>query len=213
MSEERTPDRPSLEDERRGRRTIAITILIIALVAVGYVAVLYLGGNLIPDAPFAQAILRARERFEEIISFEPPRSLPPALADQERGAIRLTPSPVVALNPTPVLSPVFRPPAPDAPSLATFTIDYENTTGVRLTGVTITNDIPAGANYRTGSASPEAQFDGRRLLWNLGTLEVGETGSVRFQVVTSRRGRLINRAVMSSNEAPDAVIENSVNVS
>lgn len=211
MSDEQRSDQHSAEDERRGRRTLAITILIIALVAVGYVAVLYLGGNLIPDAPFAQAILRARERFEEIISFEPPRSIPPALAQADAGAIRVSPSPVIAVRPTP--SPVFRPPAPDAPSLATFTIDYENTTGVRLTGVTITNDIPAGAGYRTGSASPEAQFDGRRLLWNLGTLEVGQSGSVRFQVVTSRKGRLVNRAVMRSNEAPDAVIENSVNVS
>ena len=212
MSENQSREAAALEEERRGRRTIGITILIIAMVALGYVAVLYLGGNALQDAPFAQAIRQARERFEEIITFEPPKSLPPALTSEGDDVIRLSPSPVIAVQPTPSLSPVFRPPAADAPSLATFTIEYENTTGVRLTGVTISNEIPSGTNYRSDSGSPGAQFDGRTLVWNLGTLETGQSGSVRFQVATTRTGRIVNRAVMRSNEAPEAVIENSVNV-
>lgn len=212
MSESQGREAAALEEERRGRRTIGITVLIIAMVALGYVAVLYLGGNALQDAPFAQAIRQARERFEEIITFEPPKSLPPALTAEGDDVVRLSPSPVIAVQPSPSLSPVFRPPAPDAPSLATFTIEYENTTGVRLTGVTITNEIPAGTNYRSDSSSPGAQLNGRTLVWSLGTLEVGQSGSVRFQVATTRTGRIVNRAVMRSNEAPEAVIENSVNV-
>ena len=202
----------AVEEERRGRRTIGITILIIAMVALGYVAVLYLGGNALQDAPLADAIRRARDRFEEIITFEPPKSLPPALTADDDEIVRLSPSPVIAVQPSPSLSPVFRPPAPDSPSIATFTIEYENTTGVRLTGVTIANEIPAGTNFRSDSASPDAQFDGRTLTWTLGALDVGQTGSVKFQVATLRKGRIVNRAVMRSNEAPAATIENSVNV-
>lgn len=198
-----------LEDE--GRRTILIAAVIVSLVALGYVAVLLVGGRALRDLPFAKEIQGAGERIGEVVGGRQPAvALPPPLQTQGPVAGRPSPTPVVAARPT--LSPSVEPPAPDEPSLVTFTIEYENTTGVRLTGVQITDDIPGGATYRNGSASPPATFDGRKLTWNIGTLDPGQKGAVSFQVFTNRKGRITNEAVMTSNEAPSSKITTSATV-
>lgn len=213
MNEPPTNETPQVAEEAaqlRTRRVLAITLLIVVLVALGYATVLFVAGNALQDAPFAQQILGVRERFRQLISVEPPRQLPP-VGEPEEG-IQVSPSPVQA-SPRPVLSPSVIPPSPDAPSLVTFTIEYENTTGVQLTGVRITNDLPSGTRLVNGSANPPASFDGRRLVWNLGTVAPEAKGAVSFQVSTLRKGRISNTAIMSSNEAPDSTITSSAVIS
>lgn len=195
------------EEKIPGRRSTWITLLIIALVAIGYAAVLVIGGQALAGAPFAQQILRARDRIAEIVTFEPARSIPRRALESSGVDIALSPSPIVAARPSP--SPSFVPPPPDAPSIVTFDIHYDNTTGVQLTGVAVTSRIPASTSYRSGSASPDASFDGVRLVWNIGTLAPGASGSVSFQVLTTTKGRIRNVAVISSNEAPDSAIEST----
>jgi uncharacterized repeat protein (TIGR01451 family) len=202
---------PSARTPIRGRRLLFFTIGIILLVAVGYISVLFIAGNALQGAPFAQQILGVRERLGGLISVEPPRALPPILQPEE---IPISPSPVIASpRPSPILSPTFVPPSPNSPTTLTFTIFYENTTGVRLTGVKITDNIPSGTTYVAGSSDPTASFDGGTLVWNLGTLDPGVKGSVQFKTTTFREGVVTNKAVMTSNEAPPSEVESSGSIS
>lgn len=204
------------EEEDNPRRTIWVMLLIISLVVVGYAAVLFVGGRALQDAPLAGPIFKLRKGLENLSKAEPPKSLSelPPLAPQALGP-SASPSPItirVSPVPSPTLSPTFVAPEPESPSIVTFTIDYENTTGVQLTGVRITDRIPNGTSYRSGSASPAATFDGRELVWDIGTLNAGQKGTVTFQVVTRLTGRITNRATITSNEAPPGTIESSANV-
>lgn len=209
------PDLMAEEDENP-RRTVWVMLLIISLVVVGYAAVLFVGGRALQDAPLAGPIFKLRKGLENLSKAEPPKSLGqlPPLAPRALSPTA-SPSPITARVspvPSPTLSPKVVPPEPDAPSVVTFTIEYENTTGVQLTGVRITDKIPNGTSYRTGSASPGAAFDGKELVWDIGTLNAGAKGTVTFQVVTRLTGRITNKATLTSNDAPPATIESSANV-
>lgn len=203
----------SSEDEaltqvRNRRRIFAIGAGAAALAVLGYAAVILVGGAALERAPFAGRLLELRERVGEAIA---PRHPAIGLRPIRPGAeeITVSPSPVVA-RPSP--SPSFIPPAPDEPSTVTFTIDFENTTGVRLTGVRVVDRIPSGASYITGSASPVASFDGSQLVWEVGVLDPGQSGRVSFRVLT-RSGTITNRAVLHSNEAPPSEVTSSATVS
>lgn len=196
----------------RARRLLIITFGIVLLVALGYISVLFIAGNALQGAPFAQQILGVRDRIGDIIAVEPPSSLPGRVLQPEE--VPISPSPVVASpRPSPVLSPTFVPPSPDAPSTLTFTVSYENTTGVRLTGVKITDRIPSGTSYISDSADPAASLNGNDLVWDIGTLDPGVEGSVQFKVITFRKGLITNKAVLTSNEAPPSEVESSGSVS
>lgn len=202
--------RDSREDrflEEESRRTLLIAAVIVSLVALAYVAVLMVGGRALRGLPGGRAIQEAGERIGEIVAGRPPAVQVPPL--EAGGPVGLKPSvtPVV-----PVLSPSVEPPAPGDPSTVTFTIEYENTTGVRLTGVRIKDDLPGGTSYKQGSANPPASLTSGTLTWNLGTLEVGQKGSVAFQVTTTRKGKVTNTAVLESNEAPSSSITSSATV-
>lgn len=202
--------RGPLPTEEEGRRTILIAAMIVSIVALGYVAVLLVGGQALRGLPGARQIQEAGRAIGEVIGGNggPVVQLPP-LQSSQQAAAQASPTPIV---PRATTSPSVIPPDPDEPSLVTFTIEYENTTGTRLTGVKITNDIPSGSSYRQGSATPTAEFNKDTLIWNLGTLDAGQKGSVSFQVSTNKKGRITNRAVMTSNEAPAAEIESSATV-
>lgn len=198
--------------ERDRRKTILMTLSAILLVAVGYVVLLLLGGRALDRLPLAKQIGAIGEGIRDITEFDPGSSRPiPALANPEAGGVLASPSPVVA-RPSPSASPSFIPPAPGDPSEVTFTIEFENTTGVRLTGVRLVDRIPSGTVFRSGSAVPGASFDGAQLVWDIGTLEPNQVGKVSFSVLTNRTGRISNRAVMTSNEAPSSEIESSATV-
>lgn len=202
------PEEEAVRQVTNRRRIAAIGVGIAAFVILGYAAVILVGGAALKQAPFAERLLELRERVGEAIAPRPPalglRPIRPP-----GGEITVSPSPVVA-RPSP--SPSFIPPAPDEPSTVTFTIDFENTTGVRLTGVRVVDRIPSGASYVTGSASPVASFDGSQLVWQIGVLDPGQSGRVSFRVLT-RSGTITNRAVLHSNEAPPSEVTSSATVS
>lgn len=204
----------SVERQHSPQRVLAITALIVVLVALGYATLLFLAGNALQDAPFARQIFGVRERLRALTTVEPPRALPPILEPEE--GIQTSPSPVVAspiASPSPTLSPTFIPPSPDAPSVLTFTINYVNNTGVRLTGVRLTNDLPPGTSLIAGSPTPPASFDGTRLVWNIGTLDPDVGGKVSFRVATRRTGTITNTAVMTTNETQPTSISSSATIS
>ena len=197
------------------KRTAWILVLIIGLVAFGYTAVLFVGGKALQDAPLARPIQRFKRGLENLSRAEPPKSLsrlPPLTGGSALGPTP-SPSPVAPrVTPSASLSPSAIPAKPDDPSVVTFTIEFENTTGVRLTGVKITDRVPSGTSYRAGSASPAAGFDGSQLVWDIGVLDPGQSGKVTFQVSTRLKGRISNRATITSNEAPASFVESSATV-
>lgn len=206
--------KPSAQ-ESSPKRTAWILVLIIGLVAFGYTAVLFVGGKALQDAPLARPIQRFKRGLENLSRAEPPKSLsrlPPLTGGTALGPTP-APSPVAPrVSPSPSLSPSTAPAKPDDPSIVTFTLEYENDTGVRLTGVKITNRLPSGTTYRAGTAQPGAVFDGTQLVWDIGTLDPGKRGTVSFQVATRLKGRIVNRATITSNEAPASTVESSATV-
>jgi len=210
-----TPQDDQTPPPEGSKRTAWIMLLIIGLVVLGYTAVLLIGGKALKDAPGAGAVGRLKEGITGLNEpTQPLRSRPQALAPSNLPTS--SPTPIVPRNrltPSPSLSPKDIPPQPEDPSLLTFTIEFENTTGVRLTQVRITDKIPAGTTYRDGSASSGGVFDGTQVTWNLGTLDPGASGKVSFQVFTRRKGTITNEAIITSKEAPPSSIKSSATVS
>ncbi len=64
----------------------------------------------------------------------------------------------------------------------TYTLNYANDTGQTVTNARIEDLIPIGATYEPGSASDGGTFDGSKVIWNLGSLDIGASGTVSFQV-------------------------------
>lgn len=67
-----------------------------------------------------------------------------------------------------------------------YTINYKNTEENAAT-VTITDRLPVGITYKTGSAMPSASYDKARrtLIWTLAGVASGESGSVSFTGVVN----------------------------
>lgn len=196
------------ERDKHPVRTAFAIVLAVLLVLAGYVAVIVVGGEALRAAPFGRFILEARSELEQLFGFEPPEVVLPPLQDVIQPTL---PSPFVAPEPSPSPAPVPSPiSVPDEPSVITFTIDFENNTGVMLTGVRLVNPLPAGTAYRT--SRPAGSFDGQQVTWNLGTLAIGERGRVILELATRRRGVVRNRATMISEEAPPSGVESSVTI-
>ena len=89
-----------------------------------------------------------------------------------------------------------------AGSQITYTLSYTNNNQVPVTGVTITDTVPAGVNFMsaTGGGVESAGV----VTWNIGTLNAGEAGSVSMIVQESSgvARTLTNYATISSNELP-----------
>jgi uncharacterized repeat protein (TIGR01451 family) len=197
--------------QRNPRRTLMMGGAALLLVVIGYLIVLLIGGQALRNLPGAKIVGRIGDKFGELQDKTPTNAPLPALQSTP-GGVEPTASPVVTV-PSPKASPSFIPAAPDAPSTVTFTLDYENNTGVRLTGVQMTDKIPAGTTFKPGTATPDATFDGSQLVWQIGTLNPGQTGKVTFQVQTNRNGKISNKATLFSNEAPPSEVESSATVS
>jgi uncharacterized repeat protein (TIGR01451 family) len=64
-----------------------------------------------------------------------------------------------------------------------YTIEWRNTTDTTARNATISSPIPAETVYVAGSAEATGgQFDGTRVMWDLGDVAAGASGSVSFQV-------------------------------
>ncbi len=66
--------------------------------------------------------------------------------------------------------------------ILTYTLNYSNGSTNPYTNVRFEDFIPNGTTYVTGSASSGGTFDGTKVIWNLGTLAAGGSGTVTFQV-------------------------------
>jgi hypothetical protein len=78
--------------------------------------------------------------------------------------------------------------------------------GVPLTGVVITDPLPAGLSYPVGSSTLPPIKDGNSLVWQLGQLDAGAVVSVTFRtlVVGLPEGEtaITNRATVVSEQTP-----------
>ncbi|MDF1593577.1 MAG: hypothetical protein P1P89_18875 [Desulfobacterales bacterium] len=86
----------------------------------------------------------------------------------------------------------------------TYTIHYENRGNSPATNIRITDNLPSGVAYQSGSITAGGTISGPTLTWNLGTLSAGASGDVGFKVTVSplaTNGQTVqNTAVILSNE-------------
>jgi len=64
----------------------------------------------------------------------------------------------------------------------TYTISYSNPTANTYTNAILEDPIPAGTTYVANSATGGGTFDGSKIIFNIGNLSPGVSGTVNFQV-------------------------------
>ena len=107
-------------------------------------------------------------------------------------------------------------PSPD--SIITYTIRYNNLTGVELTGAVITDRVPDGLTYIADSCRPSdiCSFNeaNKTLTWNIGTIATGRTGSVTFKarVNSNATGEINNTAIISTDQKDDVQDSTRINI-
>lgn len=69
--------------------------------------------------------------------------------------------------------------------ILTYTIGYANMGKDVLLDVQVADGIPGGTTYVDGSASGGGTLNGSTLLWNIGQLNMGDSGSFTFQVTVN----------------------------
>ncbi|MCD6220894.1 DUF11 domain-containing protein [bacterium] len=69
--------------------------------------------------------------------------------------------------------------------IITYTISYKNVGNVQAENVNITDQLPQGTSYVSGSATNGGILNGRTLKWNIGILPAGSEGEVSFKVKVS----------------------------
>ncbi|MFC1662706.1 SpaA isopeptide-forming pilin-related protein, partial [Patescibacteria group bacterium] len=69
-------------------------------------------------------------------------------------------------------------------SILTYTLTYDNNGSANCTGggVTVTDYIPDGTTYVDHSPKTNSNFNGARVVWNIGTVSPGENGILTLQV-------------------------------
>ena len=99
-------------------------------------------------------------------------------------------------------------------SEATYTLTATNSGDVPLTGVTITDNIPAGMSYVSSSPAGSLSSDGNQVTWNIaGSLAVGADASVTVTLRSDQEGAATNTASVTSTEGatdPAALTINSL---
>jgi uncharacterized repeat protein (TIGR01451 family) len=85
-----------------------------------------------------------------------------------------------------------------------YTIGYNNTGNVTLTGVILNDTIPANTTLVIGSISGTGTESGGVITWDIGNLNVGVPGSQSFEVrvndSVANGTQIINTATINSNE-------------
>jgi uncharacterized repeat protein (TIGR01451 family) len=103
-------------------------------------------------------------------------------------------------------------PAPSRGDTVCYAIDASNIGGLPATSVVVSNEVPVGLRYVTGSSNPPALYDAgtTSLTWAVGRLEPSALVTVTFcTVVTSADfGSLLNNVAISGNEVETTVGNN-----
>jgi uncharacterized repeat protein (TIGR01451 family) len=87
----------------------------------------------------------------------------------------------------------------------TYTIGYANTSATAITGVVITDPLPAGLTYTSSSLAPTsapAVGTNGTLVWNIGTLAAGATATITVNVNTTNgmtASSVTNTATLTNN--------------
>ena len=81
---------------------------------------------------------------------------------------------------------------------ATYTLTATNSGNAPLTGVTITDTIPAGLTYE--SSSPSGTESGSTVTWDIGSLAVGGNATVTITLEADAEGTVTNSASVSATE-------------
>lgn len=99
----------------------------------------------------------------------------------------------------------------------TYTVKVTNTGTSALTGVVLTDAIPAGTTYVAGSASGGGVFNSgtNKLTWAVGSLAPAEAKSFTFKVTvnpTTVARTVLNVAIVKSDQTPDKQAQASTGV-
>lgn len=110
-----------------------------------------------------------------------------AIVNEARATSIDEPQPVTAAATTVILEPVLEAeqlcaPFAQAGDHITYHLRLQNSGGGSLPGVVVRETIPLGLAYVPGSAVPDDQADGNRIMWDLGTLAAGAAVDLRFDL-------------------------------
>ncbi len=83
---------------------------------------------------------------------------------------------------------------------ATYTLTATNSGDAALTGVTITEDVPAGMTYISSSPEGAVSEDGSQVVWEVGSLEVDASASVTVTLQADVLGTITNTATAVAAE-------------
>ena len=83
---------------------------------------------------------------------------------------------------------------------ATYTLTASNSGGIPLTGVTITDAIPAGMSYVSSSPEGTVSEDGNQVVWNVGSLALEAEASVTVTLEATQEGTVTNMATAGAAE-------------
>ena len=92
-----------------------------------------------------------------------------------------------------------------------FDITFANTGGTTLSNVVLTDVLPTGLAYLSGSPAPNT-VSGQTVTWNLGTVAPNEIRTFRLNVRATGTGSLVNSATITANGSPVATAQETVEV-
>lgn len=101
------------------------------------------------------------------------------------------------------------PDAVQAGNMLTYTLNWENTGNAPVSGLMITDNVPADTTYYSCSGGNSCSENGGVVTWDLGTQNPGANGSVELVVTVSmplRDGTMINNIAMISAEEIEPVM-------
>lgn len=94
-----------------------------------------------------------------------------------------------------------------------YTISYQNTGDIDLTGVTIVDDLPAEVDYVSGGTYDNVAH---QVTWNIGDLAQGATGSVQVTVkvnsLATPGSTIINYATIDSSETQPTTVQEKTDI-
>ncbi len=95
---------------------------------------------------------------------------------------------------------------------ATYTLTATNSGDAALTGVTITEDVPAGMSYVSSDPAGTVSEDMTQVVWDVGSLEVDASASVTVTLQADAEGTITNSAAAGSAEGASDTSELSIEV-